>query len=133
MVSCMKMGPFEELDVYINNVKNVSVEPCKGFIGGWRNKWLTCLRNLKRIARISILKEGGNPIGRKWVMDAWHSMRYSGNENKPCAFGESYRRWDHAGLDYEMRLCRTGLWPPTQFQGDRTSSEKTGSHLRDFI
>lgn len=33
----------------------------------------------------------------------------------------------------EMRLCKTGLWPPTQFQGDRTSSEKAGSHLEREI
>lgn len=119
MVSCIKMVPFEELDVYINNVINISVEPCKEFMGVWKNKWLTCLRNLKRIARKSTLKEGGNPVGRKWVTDAWNSMRYSGNETTMWFWGKLQ----------EMRLCRTGLWSPTLFQGDRTSPEKTGSHL----
>lgn len=88
VVSCIKMGPFEELDVYINNVINVSVEPCKGFMGVWRNRWLTCLRNLKRIARISTFKKGGNPAGRKWVTDAWNSMRYSGNKNNHVILGK---------------------------------------------
>lgn len=87
----------------MNNVLNVIIELCKGFVRVGRNKWLTCLRNLKKLPRITIPESWRirrNPLGRKWGKKeskswmhgtAWCCLE---NENNYVVLWESFRRLD---------------------------------------